>query len=254
MILAHKKCYPSCKLLRDEIQKITGVKLIITDNPDLIKKKGKKVHIRYGNSSFYDGIREDTNYNTPEAIRISSNKRIFATNARNHGILVPELIRFYHREPTVKDFPIIIRSRLEGKSGEGILGVFENMESVPIRYLNYWWAKFYNLNWELRIHVFEGEIIKMFSKKLYTPMKYPLRFDRNSHFTLINHTKPGKYRNLYIQVNDIYKKFLGAKFFVLDAGWCKKEDSYIFLESGTAPGLNQNSAYEYAKRLAKKIF
>lgn len=254
MILAHKKCYPSCKVLRNEIQKISGVKLLITDNPEVIKRKRAKIHIRYGNSAFFDVAGKDTRYNTPESIRISSNKRIFSTNARSHGILAPDFFRFYSKEPIGSDFPILIRSRLGGKSGEGILGVFENMESIPTSYLNHWWTKFYNLPWELRIHIFDGQIIKMFSKRLMEEMKYPLRFDRNCRFVLLNHNKPGKYVGLKKEVYDIYDKFLHAGFFVLDAGWSKETKSYLYLESGTAPGLNQNSAYEYAKRLVPKIF
>jgi len=255
MILAHKKCYPSCKSLRDEIQRMSGIKLMITDNPEVILKKGKKLHLRYGNSEYFSG--KDTIYNRPEAIRISANKQAFARKAEEHNILVPKLITFRHKMPKKEDFPIIIRKKIQGKSGEGIVGVYEDIDSIPKHLLSYYWAKFYRLSWELRVHVFEGQVFRVFSKKLLENTKYPIRLDRNTHFSLINHREDfsrGKYKGLIDGVDSIAKNVLRAGFFVLDCGWCPETKSYLYLESGTAPGLNENSARMYAERLIERIF
>jgi len=255
MILSNKKCYPSCKSIRDEIQRISGIKLMITDDPALILKKGKKLHMRYGNSLPFSGT--DTDYNNSEAIRISSNKQLFEKHAKEFNILVPKLRKFHTVTPQAGDFPIIIRKTLSGKSGEGIVGVFENRDSIPRELQYYWWAHFYKLSWELRVHVFEGQVFRVFSKKLLDNAKHPIRLDKNTHFSLINHRESfgrGKYKGLVSKVNTIYKDVLKANFFVLDCGWCPETKSYLFLESGTAPGLNDNSARMYAERLVERIF
>ena len=255
MILSNKKCYPSCKILRDEIQKISGIKLMITNNPEIISKKNKKLHLRYGNSLPFNG--KDTLYNRAEAIRISANKRLFEEKAKEHNVFVPKLIKFNRTFPDKKDFPIIVRKRISGKAGEGIMGIFEDIDSLPENYTFYWWAKFYRLSWELRVHVFEGIIIKAFSKKLLSDTKYPIRLNKNTHFSLIDHKKDfnsGKYENLIKKVDTIAKDILRAGFFVLDVGWCPEIKDYLFLESGTAPGLNENSAKLYAKKLVERIF
>lgn len=254
MILSNKKCYPSCKILRDEIQKISGVRIMITDDPEVISRRDKKLHIRYGNSLPFDG--RDTLYNRVEAIRISANKRLFAEKAKEYNLFVPKLVRFNRILPEKENFPIIIRKTISGKSGEGIIGVFENQESLPKDFLFYWWAKFYRLSWELRVHVFEGTIIKVFSKRLLNDIKYPIRLNKNTHFSLIDHEKEfkrGKYQDLVSGIDTIAKSVLRAGFFVLDVGWCPKIKNYLYLESGTAPGLNENSARMYAERLVKRI-
>lgn len=254
MILSNKKCYPSCKILRDEIEKLSGIKLMITNNPEIISRGGKKLHLRYGNSLPFDG--KDTLYNRADAIRISANKRLFGEKAKEYNIFVPKLVRFNQTLPEEKDFPIIVRKTISGKSGEGIIGVFENQESIPKDCIYYWWAKFYRLSWELRVHVFEGKVMKVFSKRLLESTKYPIRLNKNTHFSLIDHEKEfqkGKYHDLISGVDTIAKNVLRAGFFVLDAGWCPEIKNYLYLESGTAPGLNENSAKLYAERLVKRI-
>ena len=241
MILAHKAGIVSIRKLRDAIQELTGIHYLITTNPD----KVKKLHLRYGS---YAKTIDETDYNSCAFIKICCDKANFSKLVTKAELDAPI---FRYDEPGQDDYPLLIRTTLHGYGGMGIV-VCPNEDDF---YLSWedgdCWTKFTNTSVEYRIHIVDGEILKVF-KKVYVgddkEPDLPIRtlYSGNYHFSL--RTNLDKFNKLEEVIYELNKVMLG-KFYALDVGWQPDLKKYFFFEANSAPGLNTNTALALAKKL-----
>lgn len=242
MILTHRMGGPSARLLRDKIQEVTGVHLFVTSHSE----KVKKLHVRYGN---YARLPFETNYNRRDFVVLCSSKIKFSKLLRENGYDAPH---FKSKTlPTEDDYPVLIRTTLNSRGGRGTIPC-PNEETFDKEWqTGYYWTRFIKTKAEYRVHIFDNEVMKLF-KKVYTgegnEPDFPIRTLTHQpyHFSLrSNYNKFPKLLNVLGGVT----KLLNGGFYVLDAAWQPDVKRYFFFEANSAPGLNQYSALEMAKRL-----
>lgn len=253
LILAHRGSLPSSKLLRNAFIKLGYPKLLVTRNPE------KDIIFRYGNSS---STREKTLLNPPRFIQLLADKEYFSNFCIDAGISAPVFTKLNKRLP--ESFPVLVRSTLRGMGSEGIHPI-SNLEELSKMNTSWYWVPYYKLSKEYRVHVVNGKIVKVFCKKFNGKIDNNgviVRNNDNSSFSLVDYKgglEKGKYtrmkdivNNLIDEFNKVYKGH--NLFFALDMGWAKNKKGYIVLEGNSAPGLNENTALEYAKILGPLLF
>jgi len=249
LILAHSGSIPSTKILRDALVNLGYPKLLVTRNAS------KPIIFRYGNSepaNCYEIL------NPPSFIRMTSDKKIFSGYCDNIGISAPIFSKLNKVLPD--SFPVLVRSTLTGQGSEGIYPV-KTLDELSKIDTNWHWVPYYNLKNEYRVHVVCGEIVKVFRKKFEGESEdgIIIRNNSNSHFSLVNTNKDGEFVKLKLVVSTLVEeltaKFNNYKlFFALDIGWGQNEREYIILEANSAPGLNESTALEYAKRIGPILY
>lgn len=251
LILSNSGCIPSAKELREALVELGYPKILITTNPE------KDILFRYGNSSYCNC---NDLLNPPSFIKLLSNKKAFSNFCHDSEITAPVFTRIKDKMP--ENFPILVRSTLTGSKSEGIYPI-NSFEELAKMNINYWWVPYYNLTQEYRIHVVGGNIIKGFCKKFTGEVDKEtgviIRNNDNSQFSLIdieNTEKYNKLREIVRRVQDalysIYENSI--LFYALDIGWGKNKKEYIIIEGNTAPGLNRNTALDYARILGPVLF
>lgn len=257
-ILTHKSCIVSAKLLRDHIAQIVGRDMLVTTNASKIRGP----FIRYGCADEVEG--EDTEYNSAEFIRLVSNKSAFSELLKQNNIPTPI---FYRRSKPV-DYPVLIRKTLTSSGGRGIV-VCPDKQTFDANYeAGDHWTPFVPTQFELRVHVIDGKVAKIF-KKIFRPdlaadheneqddgmpeaqePNLPIRnLDKGYHY---------KVRPLetYPKIHELVKNLhphLKGKFYTLDVGWDTINKRYFVFEANSGSGLNTNTAAVYADYLARKI-
>lgn len=247
MILTNSYSFPSAKNLRDELQKLTGIRIAITSDPTKIRRK---LHLRYGNSSPVKV--PDTEYNSPKFIHLVSSKYRFAKMLLENGFHAPKFVQ--RGQPSDSDFPLLIRESLSLSAGRGI-HLCKSMEDFRNKWRGgFWWVPFIPMSYELRVHILGGNIAKVFRKVATKPEgDLPIRnMARGYHYSLLldfpQKVKAGKYTKLQSTINKLMPCISG-KFFSLDVGWDKSKKEYLILEGNSASGLNSNTANMYAQFL-----
>jgi hypothetical protein len=239
-ILSNPYCLPSARILRDEINKLTTERVLVTCRADRIKD----TVIRYGNSSpLRDGIVETLN--SSRIINLFSNKRNLSELLLTNGIYTPA----FRRDLPPESFPVMIRSTLTGKHGIGISVVEDQNVFSQIWKSGFYWTPWIDLNSEFRVHVFNGSILKVFKKEYQGTDKFPIKINDSCHFSLIQSELP-KLKDLVTQLTTI----LGDCFYGGDFGWDKNKKEYLVVELNSAPGLNEYTANLYAKNLVENYF
>lgn len=243
--LACSGSFPSARLLRDAIKEITNLELILTSHPE----KLDNVLIRYGNS-FGEYI-EDTNLNTPEFIKLLSNKRMFSTMLLENGFYCPE---FSRDKSEISGYPVVLRSTLTSSKGRGI-SIVKTEEEVDKFWTNsHSWTKYIPMQYELRCHILGGGLAKVFKKvwrKEEPEAEFPIRCNDTYEFVL--QSTEGKYNRLYELVEGLTKILGDNNFYSLDIGWDNNKKQYFILEGNSAPGLNQYTAKMYAEFLINRL-
>jgi glutathione synthase/RimK-type ligase-like ATP-grasp enzyme len=227
------------KLLRDEIQKLTGIRLGVTNSVNQ-----RDIVIRYGNSKGYS----TTEFNSNKKIGLFGNKYSFSIASKKYGFLSPQFN--FNGLPTI--FPILIRTTLNGSGGEGII-ICKTLEEFNSNWREgYHWTPYIKTIAEYRVHMLGGKIARIFKKERDENLEreeIPIRNNsRGYHFSLKNTEVFPK----LIEAATAFDKVLGAKFYALDVGWNK--ENFIFFEANTAPGLNEFTADLYAKYLSSELF
>jgi len=250
-ILSHRSCMPSARILRDSLESITQKKIPVTTRPSAIKN-GQEF-IRYGNSSLVpDG--KDLGLNQADLISISCNKFKFSELLSKGGFYVPT----FNREINPEEFPVVVRSSLTLSKGKGIQ-IAENEEVFKeIWRSGYYWTPFVNMRYELRVHFFNGEILKVFRKSWRSDEeeeKYPIRTNEGYTFILQN-TLNNRYEKLFTLIKVLHSKVLNKfhdYFLSLDVGWDANRKEYFIIEANSGPGLNVLTADLYAERIVKSL-
>jgi glutathione synthase/RimK-type ligase-like ATP-grasp enzyme len=244
-ILTNRYCYPSAKILRDELVKLTGERIFVTHRPEVIRN----LCLRYGNSSpIFRG--RDTNYNSPEFIRLCSSKLSTSRILTDNNILTPQF--FGQGKPT--EYPVLIRESLSLSGGRGIHLAQDEQDFVSKWRPGFYWTPFIQTSSEYRIHILGNQISRIFKKVRREGLeeeKFPIRnLHKGYHFSL--RTNLSKFDNLKVLVENL-SKFLDMKFCGLDVAWTTNKQ-YIVWELNSAPGLqNETTASFYAEYLAREI-
>ena len=172
---------------------------------------------------------------------------LFSTFAKENSIIHLELLRTEFPEK----FPVVIRTLLNSYGGKGIVLATNEQEFTPY-YKKYFYTYFEPLAFELRVHVLEGNIIKIFKKVRAEEEAelYPIRNnDRGYHFSVRN---VENYPKLTDYVHNLYEKF-PMKMMGLDVGYSAEKRQYITIEVNSCPSLNELTINEYVNYLRDKI-
>jgi glutathione synthase/RimK-type ligase-like ATP-grasp enzyme len=243
-ILTAPVSFPSAKLLRDRISALTKQKIIVTKYEDKVPDK-RDILFSYGQPSQFAQL------NTIEFMHLCSNKQSFSKFANDNGFKSPA---FSKSVPAEADFPLIIRTTLHGHGGKGII-ICHNREQFDAEWNDaYWWTKFVFTSIELRVHVFDGEVLKIFKKIKQEGLEeddYAIRnLDNGYHFS-VRETK------VYPKVIELVKKlhplFKGATFYGIDLAYDDVNKEYVIWEINTACGLNEETSNLYADRIVNKL-
>ena len=252
-IFSHRSCLPSARILRDSLKNITKKRIPVTTRQSSIKE-GQEF-LRYGNSNpVIDG--KDLGLNQSKLISISCNKAEFSKLLEEKGFYVP----VFNRKKDAKDFPVVIRSSLSLSRGKGIQIAEDEKVFKEIWKSGYYWTPFVSMSYELRVHFFNGEVLKVFRKSWRSKeeeAKYPIKTNEGYSYVLQN-TLNKRYSKLFKLVYDLNKRvlydFVGGNYFLsLDVGWNAEKREYFIIEANSGPGLNALTADLYAERIAKSL-
>jgi hypothetical protein len=236
-ILTNNSSFPSAKLLRNPLQDLTKRKVLVTSKPEKITSYP---FIRYGNS--YPVNVEETDFNSPNFIQISSNKLKFSKAMEKNKIYSP----VYKKNTSELVFPLLIRETLTAFGCKGIHVIKNQKEFDKIWRSNFYWTKYVPLEFELRVHVLGKKIARVFRKNLNEKQEYPIRNNAICHFSLKSVGKYPKLEQFIKTLTDI-KEIGAGKFYSIDIGWDTVNKKYFVIELNTGSGLNENTADLYAK-------
>lgn len=252
-ILTHRSCIVSAKLLRDALSDITGRLIRVTTNPARIRGP----FIRYGSAAPVMG--PDTQFNSQAFVALASNKSAFSALLKEHEIPTPV---FYRATlPAANQYPVLIRKTLNSSGGRGIVvcpdAAMFNAHWRP----TYVWTPFVKTQFELRVHVLGGKVVKVL-KKRYVGVggaeeadeirepALPIRnLDKGYHYS-------ARDLDTYPKVHDLVgtlNPFLGGQFYTLDIGWDRAKKHYFVFEANSGSGLNTQTVELYADYLARAI-
>jgi hypothetical protein len=225
----------SARILAEELRNL-GEQCISTRRTERINR-GDYV-IRYGSTSLHEGI--DT-LNSLEVIRTCSNKLSFSNMMRENNIYTPVFSR-----GSPSHFPIIVRTTLNSFGGRGMILV---NNAKDFHYENAYWTPYIATDFELRVHVLGGKIIRVFRKE--GGENYIRTSSNGWHFSL-------RENETYPKVNSVVKKIFSTPMFsncfmALDLGWDSSVKEYVVFEGNSAPGLNEHTANLYAEYILNKI-
>jgi len=253
LILANKGCIPSAITLREQIRKLSGIKLLVTTNPEK-----ENIVFRYGNSSMTNYPSKDI-VNNASFIYLSSNKQLFSQFCIINGIRAPIFNKLNFQMPD--EFPILVRETLSGKGCEGIHKIY-SVENLIGLNPNWNWTPYCNIKKEYRVHIINGKIIRVFEKIFQGENNdgIIIRNNDNSKFSLIENINEKILIGKFTRLNEVSLKLydlLSEKheniplMFSLDIGFDAEKRDYIIFEANSASGLNENTAMEYAKEIIK---
>jgi hypothetical protein len=221
-ILSNRFTFPSARVLANFLTKETGKVFKATTN------LSKSPAIVWGNSL----AKNETDLNTPELVKISSNKRLFSELLESNNI---PCLKINYGEP--QKFPVVVRTILTGSKGNGIVVCKDREEFIP--YLHCGWTYWHYFKFELGVHILGGEIHRVFKKvsELNEPEEFPIKnAERGYHYSLVD---GNEYPKLIPFIKQIYEVF-PIQFTRLDVGWDTENKIYRAIESNSAPGLSQN--------------
>lgn len=256
MILTRRQNLPSARAIRDFLEEVNGVRLPIIAN--INRLRDRKLKIRWGNS---DSVPSelDTNYNSPEFIRLLSFKKSLSDLLLKNETHAVE----FHRSGEPKNYPVITRTSLSLSAGKG-MNVVHNLEEFQENFTR-WWTPFIPVEYEMRIHFVGGKLIRAFIKRFSLEdsqeEKYPIRVANNGyHYSLVNlegKREDGKYQKLFQLEEKLMEisEIKDGKFFALDIGWDSVKKEYLVFEGNSAPSLanNPNTSSIYSSFLAQEV-
>lgn len=250
-ILAHRSCIVSAKLLRDHLSVLTGRAIRVTRNAARIRGP----FIRYGSA---DDVKvPDTGYNSQAFVRLASNKSAFAKTMKDANIYSP----IYYQATMPDKYPVLIRKTLNSSGGKGIV-VCPDKTIFDANWANtYVWTPFIKTQFELRVHVVGGQVVKVFKKRyvgvdgqeegeeLKEPALPIRNLDRGYHYSARDIDTYPKVLELVAALGPV----LVGKFYTLDIGWDKAKKQYFVFEANSGSGLNTQTVELYADYLARAM-
>lgn len=245
-ILTDRYFTPSVRILRDQLEYLSGKRFIISTNPDRLRKPPE---IRYGTTVGSFG-NDEYGINSPEVIALVANKKAFSDLLLEHGIYTPSFTRLNSGVP---NYPFLIRDTLSSSGGRGI-HVIANEDDYSIwlngnRGNNPWVTPFVRTKFEIRVHTYGGTILRIFKKvsEDESGRDFPIR---NMHqgwmFSLVDGDKYPKVEETITSIHNIMPTG-GDKIIAYDLGWDNISKRYFVFEANSAPGLNSHTADLYAR-------
>lgn len=145
-------------------------------------------------------------------------------------------IKYKITEPEQNDYPIVIRTVLNGNQGNGIVIAKNNTEYRPYR--GNYWSNWISFEFELGVHCINGVIQRVFKKVcMDDEREFPIRnVSNNYHFAIRD---VNKYKKLPEFVSKLHT-VLNFEIVRYDIGWDKENKRYCCIEANTAPSLSNN--------------
>lgn len=229
-IYSSKSMMPSARLLAQRVTEISGQRVRATSRPYNFLPSPC---LLWGNPKPQD--RMITPINSQELIAIATNKRLFAQKMVALGI---PCVEYFQITPYPTSYPVVVRDTMTGYGGAGIHLAHSEEEWYPFRSRPY--SLYRKFKPELGVHIFNGQIIRLFKKVRVDDApeeEFPIRnMGRGYHFSLVN---PSSYPKLLPFIQEFYSKF-SIMFGRLDIGWDYEAKTYRVIEFNTAPGLTNN--------------
>jgi len=232
----------------------TQLGLKATRSVKKLKRLGKAPVIRYGCSEGNFGDR-DTKINDPKIIKLCANSYYFSRWAKEHGYETPLYRKF--SLTNIPEFPFLLR-RLHHMGGRDIILInsMDDLRKLSIKQLaNRYWVAYTETTFELRVHVINGQIARVF-KKINPGAKSRGEFVRSS--------KKGWRYSLRENLDEKYIKAqkiclnimedLGLVFGGIDIAWDNDNRRYVIWEVNTAPGLSQPTLNIYGALLRELLY
>lgn len=250
-ILTHRSCIVSARLLRDSIAAITGRPVFVTTNAERIRR----AFIRYGCG---DDVKiPDTTFNSQAFIKLVSDKSAFAKLMSDNKVHSP----IYYQKTLPTKFPVLIRTTLNSSGGKGII-VCPDKAAFDASWSNdYVWTPFIKTQFELRVHVINGKIVKVFKKRFVgvdageeadeiKEPALPIRnLDRGYHYSARELEIYPRLPALIAEIQPVLK----GRFYTLDLGWDRAAKRYFVFEANSGSGLNTQTVELYGDYLAREF-
>jgi len=246
------KSSTTAKLLRDRLQVLMGERILLSNR----LRPNREVIINYGS-----GDRAITcRHNSPEFVSLCCGKYTFSNLLRENGFFAPE---FRTDAPSI--YPAVIRETLTSYGARGMHVVRNEEEYEFLAYelgmlsndTRLWWTPFVKTRSEFRVHVINGEPVKV-SKKIFNQKDaeesdLPIRSHlRGYYFRLIEDEKWKSWTKMTELIHKL-STILTGSFYGLDIGFSAEKSDYFIFEANSAPGLIEQTADIYAQHLYQLI-
>lgn len=244
-IYSHNANSESAKALKESL----AIRKIKNENSKF-KGKENSLVINWGSSELPYEIAKCNLLNRPQAIRKAVNK-LQAFQTLSEGVDIPEFTE--SREEAIKwlteGFTVVVREKLNGHGGEGIV-IVENDAELPDAPL---YTKYIPKSEEYRVHVFKDEafFIQRKARKKEVPdaqVNWKVRnLSGGFIFAHENVDVPQECKEAAVKAVNI----LGLDFGAVDIIWNKKRNKFYTLEINTAPGLQGTTLEKYTEQFRK---
>ena len=246
-LLYNRRSYITGRALATQL----GLRYLRSSNK--LVRLNKPPKIRYGNSEHNFG-KKDTNMNHPENIRLCANSYQFSRWCKENNYLTPYYAKFSMNN--IPEYPFLLR-RLHHMRGRDIILIEKEADITRIsreNLANRYWVPFYLTTFELRVHIINEEVVKVFKKVKEGALadgEFIRTSSKNWHYSIRT-----KLDDKYIKAQELcinLMKDLGLFFGGIDIAWNNNNKQYIVWEVNTAPGLSSPTLRLYADKLRRYL-
>lgn len=232
-ILYHRSVGPTAR----RIAEVLGIESTRNPTPE------DTIVIRWGSSL---PAANDMAINTRQAIGLAAHGLNSILKLIEAGVPTVSVYRTLPEDPDL--YPLLGRG-VNHRAGLDIVWVDSPTSDVEQRS---YYTKFVRMDKELRVHVFGGEVLRVFRKvprtcDADTRVKTSLR---GWGYHVVNHTKHYK-KAQAIAIQAV--SALGLTFGAVDIGWNEGEVKYYVFEVNTGPALNSITLHHYCSKFIEHL-
>jgi glutathione synthase/RimK-type ligase-like ATP-grasp enzyme len=236
------------------LSRALGIKRIKLEGSKFRPRKSKTI-LNWGSSSMPDEYLSCRVINHPAHVALAANKLEAFKCMKHVGVSVPEFttdaeevaLDNYDQKPEKVSW--VVREKLSGHSGEGIVLLEGGIEDVPEGKL---YVRYIPKKDEYRVHVCGGEVIDLQRKARSKDVP-----DDEVNWKIRNHSNgfifarnEGKDVPVCVREESVKAvEALGLDFGAVDVVYNEKQDKAYVLEVNTAPGLEGTTLESYAEAL-----
>lgn len=213
-----------------------------------------KTVINWGSTEIPPQVKVCRVLNRPGRVKGVTNKLIFfnkMTDAPDPPRCVPWTTshQFAYDNWIVKEMPVVCRTILTGRSGNGIL-IATHLDKMVVAPL---YTQYVKKSHEFRVHILAGEIVD-FQQKVRDPDREPTNWKVRSHDNGFIFQRTGVTLPEDVRAQSL-KAFVasGLDFGAVDVIYSEKQNKAWVLEINSAPGI-QNSTVDSYRDAFLKIF
>lgn len=235
-VVYHRSTNESAKALASALD----IKATKEPNPDDV------IAVRYGSSTVVPC--RDVSLNRACEIRLSADGYRSLEVLNQEGVSSVEVYRSAPSNPDV--YPLIGRKRINHRGGSDIVFI-ETIEQVS-DYLCKYYTRYYNADRELRLHVFDDQVIKVFRKvpRAEDADQIIKSSQKGWGYRKVNHHK------YYFNAQEMAKEAIreiGLVWGAVDIG-CKTDGwHYKVFEVNSGPGLNSLTLELYVGKFREHL-